>query len=273
LWIPARTVGFSMVRRLGASASRSNSTFPVPRLLVDSQELDLGLAAQVEEHVVLARGWGGLVLNFHAQLRFCHLDPAAQPQAVRWPTDSSLPSGCTRPVPIGGEEREKVRVRGLCQFNQVPTITTPVLTSVLASPPEGWGVDLLRRLGWVAWQVHMLNDSAEDMRYWLRATTTVPEHQLEVARHNHESTRDGFRSMRGQCSRLCATYSLGWTPDCPSSVRVLVTPGVPNAAAGAPAPAGFRAVRPLLGHLSRYLVDYKSAYRTCMRNRGHNVIN
>lgn len=82
-------------------------------------------------------------------------------------------------------------------YTQSQTLTAPVLAAVLAAPPEGWDAELLRRLSWLAWQIHQLNDTAEDMRYWLRATTTVAAEHAEVAHDNHAKCVRGHHEQAG----------------------------------------------------------------------------
>jgi hypothetical protein len=82
-------------------------------------------------------------------------------------------------------------------YTQSQTLTAPVLAAVLAAPPQGWDAELLRQLSWLAWQIHQLNDTAEDMRYWLRATTTVPAEHAAVAHENHAKCVRGHHEQAG----------------------------------------------------------------------------
>jgi len=82
-------------------------------------------------------------------------------------------------------------------YTQSQTLTAPVLAAVLAAPPEGWDAELLRRLSWLAWQIHQLNDTAEDMRYWLRATTSVSDDQRPTASENHARCARGHHDHSG----------------------------------------------------------------------------
>jgi hypothetical protein len=99
-----------------------------------------------------------------------------------------------------------VRLIAAKEYNQVPRLTTPILDAVLASPPQGWDLDLLRRLSWLAWQVHLLNDASANMTYWLRATTTVADRHLSAATGNHALARSASASTPRWCSRRCATW-------------------------------------------------------------------
>jgi hypothetical protein len=74
-----------------------------------------------------------------------------------------------------------------------PTRPTPLLGAVLASPPQDWSLDLLRRLSWVDWQMHQLNDALRSMDHWLQATTTVADDNVAVASENYTRTAESFR--------------------------------------------------------------------------------
>jgi len=79
------------------------------------------------------------------------------------------------------------------EFNIASEFTAPVLDAVLAAPPPGWSAERLRRLSWVRWQLHVLNEDGRQMEVWLRASTTVPEHNLAIAVANHGKAADGYR--------------------------------------------------------------------------------
>jgi len=84
-----------------------------------------------------------------------------------------------------------------------PTFPTPILSAVLASPPQDWTLELLRRLSWVDWQMYQLNDAPRSMDHWLQATTTVADHNLEVAKENYTSSAGSFRKQaRGALTRV-----------------------------------------------------------------------
>ena len=102
-------------------------------------------------------------------------------EAERW-GEKDPPVAQTAPSDVLAEALRLATLKG---YKQIPTLTAPVLAAVLAAPPQGWDYELLRRLSWLAWQLHQLNDMAEDMRYWLRATTTVADDQRAVAYENN----------------------------------------------------------------------------------------
>jgi hypothetical protein len=53
--------------------------------------------------------------------------------------------------------------------SRAPTIPMPILDGVLASPPEGWDVDLLRRLSWLYYSLHKSSGGSR-LQPWRSAT-------------------------------------------------------------------------------------------------------
>jgi hypothetical protein len=108
------------------------------------------------------------------------------------------------------ELADALRQVGGAGMSRAPTLPTPVLDGVLAAPPQGWGADILRRLSWLGWQMHQVNDALENVDYWLRATITAPDHHLSVARENAQRCTETFRkqvtaaltTVRGLLTRL-----------------------------------------------------------------------
>jgi integrase len=107
-----------------------------------------------------------------------------------------------------------LRLATLKGYKQIPTLTAPVLAAVLAAPPKGWGAELLRRLSWLAWQLHQLNDMAENMRYWLRATTTVSDEQRSVAAHS-KNKKPRIVPLTGELRALLERRKALRRLDCP----------------------------------------------------------
>jgi hypothetical protein len=103
--------------------------------------------------------------------------------------------------------------------SQGPTLRTPVLDGVLAAPPQGWDADVLRRLSWLGWQMHQVNDALENTDYWFRATITTPEHNVPITKGNYQRCEETFRKQVRAASKRCATSSRGSRASMLAAVR------------------------------------------------------